>query len=367
MYVYTNEIFQKKSRKFNTVLWTSFYTLGGISVHLFSMRWNYFASYIWASAACIGVFSLSYWGFVESPFYLFGRGDVEGLSQCLARMCRWNLREPERARTLASVRSILDELPPARVKSANAEPLLESKPQTRRVDPEQPPLPTTSEARNAVDVSPTPSVLKLFFARTNLTRFVLVLCIHCTGYMIFGLGVIFNKNLGIDSIYLSGLLLTVPKLFSHLVTSIVVTRVRLRTLSIWVNAVIGVLAGALLVMNLVHNAHKPYADRSRLYRVAESGRLTSARNPAGDGRQRDLRLHQHLHGRADRHQGQEHVHDAAVVDRHPGAVVGDVRDRADGQSFSEPDDLRGGHGRLVGLRVGLAAGLAQVGNSQRDG
>ena len=354
MYIYTNEIFLEKSRKFNTVVWTSFYTLGGICVNLFSIRWNYFADYIWLSAVCVGVCSLSYWVFIESPFYLFGRGDVEGLTRCLAVMCRWNFPESERARKLGEVRSILAQLPMASEKSLNAEPLLEPTSQIQNIECEQPPVPNSSKTETRSNKPPKHSVVELFFTRTNVTRFVLVLCINFTGYMIFGLGVIFNKNLGISNIYLSGLLLTVPKLFSHLLTSVLVTRVRTRTLNIWVNAVILVLAAGLLLMNLIHNDYEPYAERSRLYRVAESGRLTSGRNTAGRGRKRDIRLYIHLHGGADRHQNQKRLRDTADVDRNIGTGFGHLRDRADGRARSEPDDLCRSFGSRVALRVDFA-------------
>lgn len=96
--------------------------------------------------------------------------------------------------------------------------------------------------------------------------------IHCTGYLIFGLGIILGKDLGIENIYLSGLLLTVPKFFSHVVMGTLINRFRIKTLNIALNSIVGALVAILLIMDLIHNSRVPYAERSQAFRIIESGR-----------------------------------------------------------------------------------------------
>ena len=263
-YVYANEILSTELRKLNSPLNCFFYTTGGISVHLFSTKWNYFADYIWVSVICIAICSLSFVILVELPFYLFTRGDARGLGRCLTRMCWWNFRPHERAKRLHQIRSILAKLPIDSVDSPNTKPLLENACNIQGQGGEQSTAQDSDKAEDTASALDDPSTLKVFCRKTNLIRFGLVLCNHSTQYMIFGLGVIFNKNLGIKNIYLCGILLTAPKLFSHLVMGLTVTRVRFRTINIWVNSLIAVFSGALLFMNLIHNARESYADRSEL-------------------------------------------------------------------------------------------------------
>jgi MFS-type transporter involved in bile tolerance (Atg22 family) len=97
--------------------------------------------------------------------------------------------------------------------------------------------------------------------------------IHCGGYLIFGLGLILNKDLGIDSIYICGLCLTVPKLFGHSIMTFLASKFKLKSLNITLNAIVSVLALTLLVMNLIHNAKEPYSERSNLFRIFETGNI----------------------------------------------------------------------------------------------
>lgn len=275
MYIYTSELFGEKLRKIFTVVSFNFYVIGGISVHLFSMWRNYFGDYIWISVISIGLFSISYWLFVETPFYYFQRGNIKGLSRCLERICQCNFEPHQHKLKMSQIRLLLEQLPKHRPDPDpldRKEPLLDEDRPTG--DDESPEEKSTliRDLKPAQQESSDKSLLKSFFEKKNLKRFVLVMIIHCTGYLVFGMGVILGKDLGIDNIYLCGLLLTIPKFFGHVVMGNLVNRFRTKTLNIWINCIVGLLAGVLLTMNLIHNAKESYQDRSIEYRIVESGR-----------------------------------------------------------------------------------------------
>lgn len=121
------------------------------------------------------------------------------------------------------------------------------------------------------------SSIRSFFQKTNLIRFLMILPINCNVNLMFGFAAIFNKNLGIQNIYFSGMLLSFPRIFSNLVIGKLMTKFRIKTLNLIVIGTSGALAAVLLVMNLIQNSQRSYSNRTPLYRLTESSKLISFR------------------------------------------------------------------------------------------
>ena len=117
------------------------------------------------------------------------------------------------------------------------------------------------------------SLVGLFFKKKNFRRFLLLMVFHAMAYFIFGLNLILNKDLGIDNIYVCGLLLTIPKVFGHIIMSRLAVTFRIKNINIAATVFIMSLSGTLLVMNLIHNGYHSYDNRGTVYRVIESSRL----------------------------------------------------------------------------------------------
>lgn len=112
---------------------------------------------------------------------------------------------------------------------------------------------------------------------------------------IYGLAMILNKDLGIRNIYLSGVLMTAPKILGHAGMSFIIPHFRIRSLILFMISCVLGLGIVLLAMNLTSNWFVAYPDRSDVYRVAESGNLTSDWNYHRDCRRLLVRCGVYVH------------------------------------------------------------------------
>ena len=117
------------------------------------------------------------------------------------------------------------------------------------------------------------SGFKIFFDKRNFINFISLMFIHCGGYLVFGIALILNKDLGIDNIYICGLCLTIPKLFGHSIMTFLALKFKIKSLNIGINVIVFVLSLILLIMNLIQNSVHPYSERSNLYKIFETGRI----------------------------------------------------------------------------------------------
>lgn len=304
MYTYMNEILGGRLRLLFPSFSFALYSLGGVFVSLASIWLTGYRAQLYLSLCSTLAASAFFFYFLESPFYLYKAKDIRKLYSGLLRICERNFPKEELPRVKARLQKELrygaffqsgagqscdlqtegqSLLPPEGDGGALPRPGESPEPPERK-----PEAPRRLSGRLGC--------LKLF-SRANLGVFVKFMGIFVMIETVFGMSMIINKDLGIPSVYLSGVLVALFQGGGYLCSSFFILRFGRRTLNLFCSAVAGGLSLALLALDLISKHFFAYSERPLAVQVAETGALTSHRPGHHFPELRPVFLHLHLRRR----------------------------------------------------------------------
>ena len=250
--------------------------LSGLFINLISMRFSVYSFYIYMSMISLLVTNVCYLYFVESPFYFYKQRDIKKLYQCLMTICKRNFTKKELPSARSRLQKALRFGPQVSFSGSNSETKdpkqiesteFEDKDSTEEVsESSMTPKHPSSQIKSKFP-------FRLFLQKPNFFKFLKVIFIFFQLEMVFGLGIIINKDLGISNIYLSGSLVCVFQTLGFLGGSFIVPKFKRRTVNMSSSLIICALSSLLLVVDLISNRSRPYSERSDSVRLVETGEL----------------------------------------------------------------------------------------------
>ena len=262
---------------FNSAMYLMF-GLGGIFVNVISIWFNSYKFYLWLNLACVLVSSLAYFYFIESPFYYHKKREILKLYECLMSIARIN-KPPQKVNEIKeSLRAVLkletNESNRERndLSSSN---LNQIKTKVLLTDLEEEIPANDEESVKSEKSTPHKLAFLNLFRPANLWIFLNYLILLTYLQLVWNLSLNINKDLGIDNVYLNGVLINGLEVVSYVFCLSYFHRFKRRTINISTSILATILAGALLVVDLVSNHSVAYSDRSQLVRVIETSSLNS--------------------------------------------------------------------------------------------
>ena len=274
VYTYIGEVVGGKLRVIFTSLAFCTNSVCAISINLVSIEYNHYSFYIYSYAICLALGSLSYFYFVESPFYLYKQRNMQRLYQSLLTICKRNYARQEFPLAKSKLQATLRY---GRYFTSPTEPKneLEKSNSLERLDDQANPSDTTPtvDGIDRSDSGKTPNFhLRLFFTRKYLCLFLKLMFLMLQLELVLGLDVLINKDLGISNIFLSGALVGMFQAIGFTCGALIIPRLKRRTVNMLGSGSISVLSLVLLAIDIVSKQYWPYADRSGWFRVAETGK-----------------------------------------------------------------------------------------------
>ena len=302
-----------------------FYSGAGVFLNLVSIYINRYTFYLTLCLVLFSLSSISYFFFLETPFYFYKKKDICALHECLLAICKRNFGPVEFETQKETIESMLkfsknaDLSIPNKISLKNGDEnedengLLKSK----TVAMDLPDFIDTKDFKgnltNSGDTGKEMIVKNYleFFTKKNLFKYSMICVILLSAECMFGISQILNKDLGISNIYLSGTLIVIFQLFGYGICSYLSTRVGRKKINQYTNIILISLGSVLLTLNLVSNSYQPYSQRGQFYRISETGILIRNRAAHADDQFRSIWHHLLLHNRTVQHQNQElrHVSD----------------------------------------------------------
>ena len=107
MYIYSSEILGGNMQKRFVALSFVGYVFGGVFANIFSMKWNHYSYYFYGNGGFTLLFSVSFFYFLETPFFFYKQRNIKGLYENLRAMCKRNNKMSEYESRKQKVFSIL--------------------------------------------------------------------------------------------------------------------------------------------------------------------------------------------------------------------------------------------------------------------
>ena len=238
--------------------------MAGVFINVISFWVESYRVYLYLNLCVLVVSSVIYLFLVESPFYLHHSRDIQGLYKSLVTICSYNFTENELPKVKEQLQFALN--------NPHDVHLTQFKTDTNRPpkqvadlfgDDEKDSLSLLEEAEETAH-------------KGGLWTFLKLMIVFCQAEAMLYMALILNKQLGISSVQISGILITVFQTLGFLTGLLFAYKVGRRSINISTCVVICVLSLTILVIDLVNNLHVQYQDRSWGVRIAETGTLTSA-------------------------------------------------------------------------------------------
>jgi MFS family permease len=267
MYTYTSEIIGGKLRVLFQPFSFVFYGLGGVFVNLIALRFSDYRFFMGMSICFVFIFSLPYFYFIETPFYYYQQKNIKALYNSLVLMCHRNFPKEEVPEVKVKLQKMLrygrffeTDYEILNQESVENENLKDNELEAKLL-----------EQKESEDGKNTSSIRELFRPH-NLKKFIRIFTVFLMVQFIFTMSLIINKDLGIKSIYLSGVLVNLFQMLGYFVGGIVATRFGRKTILMWCCIIITLLSSTLTGIDIISNIHINYDDRSNVIRWIETSK-----------------------------------------------------------------------------------------------
>ena len=249
IYVYGSEVMGSRLRDMLNSGVYLMICVGGVVLNLLSIRFNHFRFYLWLSLILTAVPSSVLLYLVESPFHLHRTGQHRELYACLVSIARVNKPPSQLGRIESALREILGL--DSTTGSSTTEPLVSQ------------PI--------AADQSHSKLAFLRLFRRPCLGVFLKYLTLLSHLQLVYSLSLIINKQLGIDDVFLSGVLVNVFGIVSYILCFTLLHKLKRRAVNLWAGALLLACSGSVLAVDLISNCSVPHSDRSGFVRITETG------------------------------------------------------------------------------------------------
>lgn len=254
------------------------YSAAGVAVCFVSMFVNHYRFYFWIYIALMGLFSLSFFYFEETPFYYHNSKQVRKLYGCLVGIARRNKPAHELEQVKATLAQMLQlETPPLSldqpeeqqaIKGGRPSPETEKKPHSLHLslvkNPKPKKAPRPPHKKNRLG-------FLALFDKDNLMPFVYFINILVYLEIIWAFSILINKDLGLENVFVNGILLHLFQVLGLVVALVFFQNSKRRAVNIGAIWTSLVSAAVLLTVDLLSNLKVHYDQRHSLVRAAETG------------------------------------------------------------------------------------------------
>ena len=265
MYTYANECAGGNFRSVFLSITSFFYGVGGFVVNLLAIRFNDYRFFICLSLLSIFLVSIGYFFFLETPFFCYKTKNIEKLYQVLSSLCKRNYSKIEATQKIISLQKML-RYGESSDKDYNP------------IEPSQEETLEDTDSSSSLLLSQRTNIPKSRFqylreilTKQNVKTFFKLLVLVVQIQFIFSFSLILNKDLGIQNIYLSGILIDFCQVLGYFSAGFIIIRFGRRWINMFVAITVVVASGLISIIDFVSKFYTEYEERSNFVRAAETG------------------------------------------------------------------------------------------------
>ena len=208
--------------------------------------------------------------FLESPFLLYKQRNIVELHKCLLAICKRNADGDQLKKMQLTLESTL-RFGITYQEENEAHKTIQSRSKDSFIKS----IKSLEKKRYETNKRFSVNKISLFFEdikiKQNVGKYFKIALIILPAQICLGLSLLFNKNLGIKNIFLSGCFITSIQLIGYLINVLTVLRFGRKQINTMYFSLTLVLCAILLIMNVISNQYVPYHKRGDMYRGFETG------------------------------------------------------------------------------------------------
>ena len=247
-----------------------FNSFGGFLLNAQSIFLNAYTDYIWILLTMVLIMLVLQFYFLESPFLLYKQRNIIELHKCLLAISRRNADGDQLKKMQFTLESTL-RFGITYEEENEAHQTIQSRSKDSFIKS----IKSLENKRYDTNKRFSVNKISLFFEdikiKQNIGKYFKIALIILPVQFSFGMTLLFNKNLGIKNIFLSGCFITSIQLIGYLINVLTVLRFGRKQINTMYFSLTLVLCAILLIMNVISNQYVPYHKRGDMYRGFETG------------------------------------------------------------------------------------------------
>ena len=245
--VYANEVIGSDLRSKSVGFLFSGYGFFGIVFVTFNIWITNYKQIFFIEMIAAFVFGFGYLLLCESPFFIFKQMKLKRLLKNLSYITSWNYRDQPKTKE-KKIKNIEIEIFSNIIDNEEIK-------QSKSIKIKKTKERNSNKKSNGMFAG---------FDTESLKTLLLFIIFMISIYMTYGLSLIIPAELGIDNIYLNGILMTASEMIAYTVTSLRAHQIKRRSLNIYITIITICISAILLMIKIIDQRKNPY------YKVTES-------------------------------------------------------------------------------------------------
>lgn len=215
------------------------------------MKWNSIYFYLNFLVVFYCIPSLLMYFITETPFDYYAKKDLEGLKNCLHYILKINYKG--------------DEL-------EKRQELLNNKLQSKIFKIDETSTQCTDEENNIVEIKKE-SIFTKILSKKNIIYLIIVIFQACSTQTIYGETIFLNKSLGINNVFISGMVLSLFEIIGYIFMFLLANRYNRKPILFLFYGIIFISSLLVFLMSLILKIFMPYEERNSAFKFFEVGKF----------------------------------------------------------------------------------------------